>query len=508
MTSTIQAPVVDLQDIHKAFGGNQVLRGISLRITPGAVVGLLGENGAGKSTLIRILNGEHRPDSGTMAIAGEETSFSSPADAIRRGIATVHQESGLSPFLDVGANLMLGREATEGGSRVFLSRRKLRARAVEILDRSGFDLELSTLAKDLSVGQRQMVEIARALAVADKLLILDEPTAALAPAETALLFEGVRRIAALGHAILFVSHRLQEVSQLCDRVVVLRDGKCIGELDQAQADEHSMISMMLGREISAMFPARKTPGTNVVLRADAVRAATGPEASLQVKAGEIVGLTGLLDAGQRGIARAIYGADPREHGTVQVDGELLRPNRPDLAIGAGVVYVSGDRHADGVMGNLSVEQSLVLPELRKIRMLAPTPARRLKHLAADLRARFGVKTHSMSASITTLSGGNQQKVLIARWLAHPPTVLILDDPTLGVDVGSKSEIYELIGQLAAQGTAILLVSADSTEVLGMCHRILVMRRGNVVADIDGATATEADVLHHAMGVPVANINVH
>ncbi len=493
------ADVLRLSGVGKSFSGVTVLAGIDLTVRPGEVLGLLGENGAGKSTLIKILNGIYAPDAGRVELRGEEVSFSSPLQAIAQGIATVHQDSSLAPSLDVAGNLLLGQESQLTGSRVWLRRRKVRQVATSMLERSGLPLDASLPAERLSVGQRQMVEIARALSLASSVLILDEPTAALTPNEIEHLFAGVRRAAAQGLAVIFVTHRLKEVPVICDRVVVLRDGRAVGELPAHEATEHSLISMMLGRQITALFPEKTGHEDDVVLRVQDLSTRGTQVVSFDLRRGEILALTGVLGGGQREVARSIYGAEQRR-GSVAVDGVELKPHRPDAAIRAGVVYVSGDRQTDGVMPNLSVERSLTLPELRHIASGRLVPRRRLRQLAQSMRDVFRIKAASLDAGVVTLSGGNQQKLLIARWLHRPPRVLLLDEPTLGVDVGSKTEIYALVRDLTDKGTAVLLVSSESQEALGLSDRILVMRQGSVVAELAGDDATEANVLMHALGV--------
>lgn len=505
MTLDQVSAALQLNGITKSFAHNTVLTDVSLTVRPGEVVGLLGENGAGKSTLIKILNGVHAPDRGSIMLGGEERSFSSPTQAIAVGMATVHQESSLVPTLDIEANLLLGQERYSGGSIFLLRHARLRERAREILSESGFELNPRTLASDLSVGERQMVEIARALAFASTVLILDEPTAALSVREAEQLFALIRRASAKGLAVILVTHRLDEVPVICDRVVVLRDGRVAGEISGDDATQERLIGMMLGREISAMYPAkRKFEVTDsLVLETRGLATKYLTPTSIEVRAGEIVGLTGLMGAGQREFVRSIYGVVATTGGTAQIDGRTIPRGAPSRAVALGIAYVSGDRGAEGVMPNLTVEDSLVLPELRRLR----TPLvfrRRMRVVAERLRIKFRIGTTDVGTNITELSGGNQQKVLIARWLVEPPKLLILDDPTLGVDVGSKSEIYELIAQLAAQGTAVLLVSSESQEILGLSDRVLVFRGNALVANLSEHLLTESEILRHALGAEDRN----
>lgn len=489
-----------LTGVTKKFGGITVLRSIDLTVRSGEVLGLLGENGAGKSTLIKVLNGVHSLDSGSISLGGEEVNFSSPLQAIEHGIATVHQESGLTPSLDVAGDLLLGQERQLARSRLWLNRRAIRARAQEMVDQAGFPLDVRQSAADLSVGSRQMVSIARALALAKTVLVLDEPTAALSQTETDHLFEGIRRATERGLAVIFVTHRLREVPVVCDRVVVLRDGTVAGEVPADQADEQTLVSMMLGRKITTMFPERDVTPGEVVLAVEGLEARGLHHLALTVRSGEVLGVTGLLGGGQRELARSIYGAQPRRRGVVSIGDRTVIRNSPASAIAAGAAYISGDRLTDGVMPNLTLERTLTLPALRSLRPGSIVPRRKLRALASSLRDGFKIKSESIDVELTTLSGGNQQKALTARWIAREPRLLILDEPTLGVDVGSKSEIYNLINNLALAGTAVLLVSSESQELLGLSDRVTVMRSGHVVAELSRSEATEERVLRHSLGL--------
>lgn len=489
-----------LVGVTKRFGAITVLHGIDLTVKRGEVLGLLGENGAGKSTLIKLLNGVHSVDSGTIHLRGEEILFSSPLEAIKHGIATVHQESALTPSLDIAGDLLLGQEHQLTGSGVWLNRRAIRARAQQMIDQAGFPLDVRQSAADLSVGSRQMVAIARALALAKTVLILDEPTAALSPTETEHLFEGIRRATKRGLAVIFVTHRLREVPVICDRVVVLRDGSVAGEVPASKADEKTLVGMMLGRKIATMFPVRDVTPGDIVLTVEGLEARGVEVSSLVVRSGEILGVTGLLGAGQRELARAIYGAQPRRRGTVFIGDRKVRANTPASAIAAGAAYVSGDRSTDGVMPNLSVERTLTLPELQSFRPKLLVPRRYLRALATSLREKFSIKSQTIDVDFTTLSGGNQQKALIARWIARKPRLLILDEPTLGVDVGSKHDIYVFVDELARAGTAVLLVTSESQELLGLSDRVVVMRGGRAVAELTREDATEELVLRQSLGV--------
>jgi len=487
------APLIELVAIRKLFGGFAALKDVSLALWPGEVVGLLGENGAGKSTLIKVLSGVYRPDGGVIRVRGEEVSFKEPAQALDLGIATVHQHSSLAENLTVAQNLVLGHEPGISGAPFLVRQKGIMRAARDIVERTGINLPLATLVGDLTVAQRQLVEIVRASADAGTLIILDEPTAALNAEEVDELFEIIGTLKARGIPVLYVSHRLDEIPRICDRAVVLRDGAYVGSLDREHAVPDEIIPLLVGRQITDLFPPQATPSEEVVFSAEKVSGSLARDVSLEVRAGEIIGLTGAIGAGQRNFARVIFGAD-RGHGTMTLAGKTLTHNRPDQATLDGVGYVSGDRGVDGVFPVLSVWRNITVVREKLLSRWGFINPRTERRLGLELLARFDVRAASPNQEISTLSGGNQQKALLARWAAMKPKLLILDEPTLGVDVGARREIYDQIVEMTATGMAVIIVSADHAELQGMSHRVFVFDEGRVVATMPGTDATEEAIL--------------
>lgn len=498
MSPTTTSPRIQAVNIWKYFSGVPALKGVELSLDSGEVVGLLGENGAGKSTLINVLSGVYRPDKGTILIRGAETEFKAPAESLRAGIATVHQHSSLADNLTVAQNLVLGREPSIGGVGLLTSKRAAVREARKILDRVGIELPLERIVADLTVAEKQRVEIVRAAAEAETLIILDEPTAALNSEEVDELFEIIGVLKGQGIPVLYVSHRLDEIPRICDRVVVLRDGKNAGELDREHSVPDEIIPLLVGRKLTELFPSRLAPGDDLVFIGEAVGGQRLKDADISVRKGEIVGLTGAIGAGQRDLARIIFGAQSG-HGEMKLDGRSIGFGRPDKAAKSGIGYVSGDRKVDGLFPVMSVIRNSMIVKLGELGagwFFNPFSERKI---GVELVKRFGVKAASPNQEIGTLSGGNQQKALLARWAAVAPKLLILDEPTLGVDVGARREIYDQIVELTRQGMSVLLVSSDQAELQGMSHRVLVFDECRLVAELPGEEATEEALLRARTG---------
>jgi ABC-type sugar transport system ATPase subunit len=490
---------LEVEGIWKSFPGVVALADVSLTLRPGEVLGLLGENGAGKSTLIKVLSGLYRSDRGTILLNGNPVEFNSPQEALAGGIATVFQEGMLVPNLSVAANIMLGREPRAGPWGLFVDSHKLALAAQDALKNVGFSVRTDRSASTLTVAERQLAEIARAASMAASVVVLDEPTAALTPDEVDNLFQVIRELRDRGVPILYVTHRLEEVPRICDRAVVLRDGRIAGELKATEIKHEAIVSLMIGRQIQAMFPTRPTaiPPTEVVLTVDGVTIESAPPVTFSVGRGEIVALAGLVGGGQKEVARAIFGALARSGGTVLLNGREIVPSSPEASVRAGMGYLSGERHREGVVPLMSLRKNLSLAALRRLSRFGFVRLRRERAVTSALRERFRIRSSSLDQPMGLLSGGNQQKALLARWAANEPSVLILDDPTLGVDIGSRQEVYELIATITHQGVGVLLVSSDIPEVVGVSDRVLIFAGRRIVAELERTDATEAAVLRYA-----------
>jgi rhamnose transport system ATP-binding protein len=493
--------------ICKSFGGVAALGGVSLPVTPGQVHGLCGENGAGKSTLIRILGGMLAPDAGNVRVDGAALPPASVRAAEAHGIVVIHQEPLAFPDLSAEDSIFVGHEPARLRG-LWLDRAAIRRQTSELLDRLGERFDPSRRVGDLPLAQRQMVAIARALSRHCRYLILDEPTAALSAREAGVLLDLVRRLSAEGVGVVYVSHRLEEVLELTTRVSVLRDGRLIDTRPTAELSRVELIRLMVGREIPEMTqpagPADQKPGVPdepVLALRDLSMPGAVRDISLAVNAGEIVGLAGLVGAGRSELARAVAGVERSSHGSVLVSGRPLRGGSVRAAIDAGVVLVPEDRRLQGLVLPLPVSANMTLAVLRRLSRLGFTSSARERPLVQRFISELGIRTPHADAPAATLSGGNQQKALLGKWLAARPRVLLLDEPTRGVDVGAKREIYAHIRRLAAQGLAVLLISSDLPEILALSDRVLVMRAGTIAGELPRAAATEEAVL--ALAVPDA-----
>lgn len=486
---------LELHGLSKHFVGVQALDDVGFSVAPGEVVALIGENGAGKSTLIRILSGAHAPDAGTIAVDGRTVTINGPADAERLGIATVYQELSLFPDLSVTENLLFGR--FPGGP--ILNWRAARREAEAFLTDLGLHVNVDDRVRQLGIAEKQMLEIAKALYRDAKIVILDEPTAVLGGEDVEHLLRLVRDLAARDVSVLFVSHRLDEVFDLADTYVVLKDGRLTGTGRIADTDHDDLVAKMVGREFTrSPRPTDDVLGDTVLEVEGLTRAGVLDDVSFSVRSGEILGLAGLRGAGRTEVARAVYGADPLDSGTVTVNGRPLVRNSPLRAIRAGVGLVPEERKSEGLFIALSTAVNIPMVRTFKSGKMLASPAAE-RRTAAEYVRRLRVKVANIAAPVGTLSGGNQQKVVLAKWLDAGADVLILDEPTRGIDIGAKQEIYALIQELCAQGLAIVLISSELPEVLALSHRILVMCQGRVAAELDVAEASEEKIMSHAVG---------
>ena len=481
--------LLELTRISKSFAGVEVLKGVSFDVRAGEVHALLGENGAGKSTLIKVMAGVHTPDGGEIRINGQSVRLSSPRAAQAAGVAVVYQELLLFPDLTVAENIFIGHAPRTSLGR--LDWGTIRARARALLDSlDSTDLSVDDLVGTLSVANRQRVEIAKALSQDARLLIMDEPTAALADADVKRLMDVVRRLRERGVAIVYVSHRMAEIFALADRVTVLRDGALVGTRPIGEVDEARLVSMMVGRDIDRLFPKVETERGPVVLALDRVCCGRKvQDISLEVRAGEIVGIAGLVGSGRTELALTIFGITPATGGSIEIGGRTVVIDSARRARDLGIAYVPEDRGQQGLVRPMSVSQNLSLAILDKISRFFIIDRGAETARAREAITRFGIRTRGPEQIVRQLSGGNQQKVVLAKWLAATPKLLILDEPTRGIDVGAKAEIHALMGRLAAQGLAILMISSELPEVLGMSDRVLVMNAGRIVAGFDRAAAT-------------------
>ena len=480
---------VSLSHISKSFAGLKVLSDVSFDVRPGEVHALLGENGAGKSTLIKVMAGLHRPDEGEIRVGGKTVSFASPREAHDAGIATVHQELLLFPELTVAENIFLGQTPKTGTGLV--DWQQMRGRSRQLLDSlDSFDLDIDARVGTLSVANRQRVEIARALSQDARVVIMDEPTASLAEGDVQRLMDIVRRLKARGVGIVYVSHRMPEIFALADRVTVLRDGQHVGTHAIGGVDEAKLVSLMVGRPIDKLYPARQGDSGAVILTLkDVSYRNVVNNASLELKRGEILGLAGLVGSGRTELALTIFGITPATSGTIVLDGANVKITSPESARDLGIAYIPEDRGLQGLIKSQTIAENVALANLKRLARGIFVDGGKVMAAARKAIAQFGIRARGPEQLVRQLSGGNQQKVVLAKWLATAPRILIMDEPTRGIDVGAKAEIHLLMRKLAADGMAILMISSELPEVLGMSDRILVMNAGRIVAAFEKKDAT-------------------
>lgn len=489
---------IDLKGICKSFGTNQVLCGVNLHLRSGEVQALMGENGAGKSTLMNILTGIHKADAGSIEVDGKPMVFKNNKDAEDHGIAFIHQELNIWPNLSVLENLFpLKKPKTRLG---WIDFKKMREIAENKCQDIGIELPLDELAGNCSVGQQQMVEITRSLLLDAKVVIMDEPTAALTERETECLFEVMRRLKAKGVAIIYISHRMEEVFGNCDTITVMRDGKTISSKPTGETTMSQIVKDMVGREISEYYPVRTTkPGKEVFRVEHLTQPGVFDDVSFAVKKGEIFGVAGLMGAGRTEIMRAVFGVDPHKSGKIFLHDKEVKINNPLDAIKEGFGFITENRKTEGLILDFSILKNIALPSEKELASFNCINARREFEFCQFLSDKLGVKTTDIHQAASTLSGGNQQKVVIAKWIGMKPSLLILDEPTRGIDVGAKKDIYDLMNSLTAEGVSIIMVSSDLPEVLGMSDRIMVIHEGQVAGILDRKEASQEKIITLATG---------
>ena len=497
MAEPAATPLIAARGISKQFAGIEVLSDVDLDLTRGEIHALVGENGAGKSTFAKILAGVHRSTRGSVALNGQPVEISSPVEAQKLGITLIHQEPISFPDLSVAENLVLGRDPRAPLARVRWG--EITRDARRLMDLLGVKIDVSRPMRGLSIADQQMVEIARALASDSRLIIMDEPTAPLTPKETETLFGIARRLRDEGRTIVFISHRLEEVRALCDRVTIFRDGRKIVTDTVANLSDADIIRLMIGRPLKEyLHKARATIGEVALKVEDLTLQGVFEDISFEVRKGEIVGLGGLVGAGRTDVARALFGVAPAVSGTISVNGRQVAISDPTDAIGQGLAFVPEDRAVAGLFRTLSVEQNITAAIPRHIAPGGLIQRARERALGHDSVRKLRIRLASLRQPIGELSGGNQQKAILARWLLTDPGVLILDEPTRGIDIGVKAEFYDMIGELAASGRAILLISSELPELLALCDRVLVMSEGRLTANLSRANATQESIMQAAV----------
>lgn len=496
----VETPILEVEGISKAFPGVQALKDVSIAILPGEVHALVGENGAGKSTLIKILAGAIKADTGVIRIRGRQVTIDSPQHAQALGISIIHQELNLVPYLTVAANIYLGREPRRGARGAFIDEKTMHERASALLRELGVELDPGEQVGRLSVARQQIVEIAKALSFNAAVIAMDEPTSALTHAEQERLFGIVRKLKSSGVSVLYISHRMEEIFELADRVTVMRDGQVVGTAPISAVSRADLIRMMVGREVAQDYPRPAPPSREEILRVEGLtRRGVVEDASLTLHKGEILGITGLVGAGRTELARMIFGADPADSGTIYLEGRPVVIRSPSDAIRLGIALLTEDRKRQGLVLGMPVYANVSLATLPSFvrRWFVDEGSEReaAQRYVEELR----IKTPSLNQAVGNLSGGNQQKTVLARWLLSRARVLIFDEPTRGIDVGAKMEVYLLMKRLAEEGYGIIMISSELPEVLGMSHRVLVMYKGRIQAELTPQQATAEAVMHYATG---------
>ncbi|MGX7031336.1 sugar ABC transporter ATP-binding protein [Vagococcus zengguangii] len=488
---------INMQGISKAFGANKVLEAVDFDLKDGEIHALMGENGAGKSTLMNILTGYHKKDSGSIKIDGEEKVFSNPKEAEEFGITFIHQEMNTLTNMSVLENMFLNKEIRKGFG--LLDTKKMSEQAQEIFKQMNVTFDLNQLVGELSVGEQQILEIAKALLANGKIIIMDEPTAALSEREISHLFKIVRKLKADGVSMVYISHRMEEIFELCDRITVMRDGISVSTYQISEVGVNQIVKDMVGRDINDFYPQKDNPIGDVKFKVEDLSSDRVKNISFDVREGEILGFSGLMGAGRTEIMRAIFGIDKKDSGRLFLNGQEIHVNSPSQAIEKGIGFLTENRKEEGLVLDFSLKDNVVLPSVEQFNKKGVLDNKTMDEFVELLLKRLTVKMENSDVPASSLSGGNQQKVVMAKWIGIGPQVLILDEPTRGVDVGAKREIYLLMNELAERGVAIIMVSSDLPEVLGVSDRILVVHEGKINGELMKDEATQERIMHYATG---------
>ncbi|NLM19304.1 MAG: sugar ABC transporter ATP-binding protein [Clostridiaceae bacterium] len=484
--------ILELKNISKSFPGVQALNNVSIKFENGKVHAIVGENGAGKSTLIKILSGVYQKDNGVILINGKEIDIQNPRKATELGISTIYQELNLLPNLSIAENIFVGREKRNG---VFYDKKTTEIEARKLLLEVGMTIDVGTLVKNLSIAQRQLLEVAKALSIDSQIIIMDEPTSSLAADEIEILLKIVKELRHKGKAIIYISHKLDEIYEVSDKITVLRDGESIGTVETNNCSEENLIQMMVGRPLVDLYPKLEVDIGDEILRVDNVTSGNlVKNVSFTLRKGEILGVAGLVGSGRSELMSAVFGIDPIDHGSVIIDGIELKSNYPKDSIDKGIGFVPEDRKMQGLILKMSIRENITISCLEDISSRGFISSKAENAISHDFSDKLQIKSTGIEQKVENLSGGNQQKVVIAKWLATRPKILILDEPTRGIDVGAKKEIYTLIGELVKIGVGIILVSSELPEVLGMSDRIMVMHEGLVKGFLSRNEATQEKIM--------------
>jgi ribose transport system ATP-binding protein len=497
----MNSPILAMRGIGKNFPGVVALDQVDFEVYPGEIVALAGENGAGKSTLMKILGGVYQPDSGILQIGGQNIVIGSVSEAIERGIGFIHQELNVLDNLDIGENVFLGREPVWGGPLKLVDRRRLYSETESYLNRLGLNVSGRTPLADLSIAQQQMVEIAKALSLNARILIMDEPTSSLTLTETARLLEVVKELRAQGVSIIYITHRLGEIAQIADRVVVLRDGRNAGFLKREEISHDRIVKLMVGRDIDHFYAQAATSKKPRYFEVKGLRTSRYPQHSISfdVGRGEILGLAGLIGAGRSEVVRAIFGVDTLLSGSLFLDGKKIEIRSPRDAIANGIYLIPEDRRDSGLILEMVIRENITLPALRRYASVGLIDRNREQNIAAEMCAKLKIKAPSIETKAGNLSGGNQQKMVLAKWLSLNPKLFIFDEPTRGIDVGAKAEIYQLMRDLAESGVAIIMISSEMEEILGESDRVAVMHEGSLTGILEREECSEESIMRLAVG---------